>query len=814
MFKNYLKIAWRNIWSNKIFTSINIISLSIGLSISFVIGALVYYDFSFDTFHKDKNRIYRVTSEFNSPDFHGYNRGVPTPLTKRVLEGMNGIEKASYFFNGYVATVNSFDSEAVYRNEDVIYTDKSYFDFFEYKWIAGSTTQILENPNEVVLTKSRAQKYFPNRTVNQIIGETLVYNDSILTTVTAIVDDLKKNTDLVIKEFISLKTAVKSTQRNQILSEEWIGTNSGVQLFVKLHSYADKKAIKGTLDALAVEHIDKALSDYNQIQRFNLQPLNDIHFNSDYGIFNNSGEAANKSSLFGLAGIGLFILILACINFINLNTARATKRAKEIGIFKTLGANKKQVIVQILGEMFLLTFIATLLSIVFANFLLKIFEDFTPQGVTSELFTDPKVILFMIALFILITFLSGFYPAFIIAKFKPTTILKTHTSTSTQSASLRKYLTVFQFAIAQVFILGTLLVGKQVHYIMNKDMGFKTEAVAYLGIPWNNQSKEHLNRLVKTLKDMPAIKEISLADAPPASNSVSSGNITYKDNEREVQREVEFLYGDLNYLKLYDIELLAGRERLNDSVKEYIINESYLKALGFEDPNKVLGKHLYDGDEKTQIVGVMKDFNQRSLKTSIQPLILTGDIYKSQYSLLNSVHFSIAIQNKNQWESALKKVENTYKDIYPNANYNLVFIDDIIAQFYEQEQKFATLLNWAMGLSILISCLGLFGLVIHTTQTRTKEISIRKVLGQKSIEITMMLSREFMKLIALAVFIGVPVAYLLFKNWLSEFSYKIPINPLYFLTAAGLTFLIASFTISSQTIIASRRNPAETLKED
>jgi len=430
------------------------------------------------------------------------------------------------------------------------------------------------------------------------------------------------------------------------------------------------------------------------------------------------------------------------------------------------------------------------------------------------LFTHPQIILFIIVLFILVTLLSGLYPALVLSRFKPSVILKSRTPSSKQSVSLRKYLTVFQFVIAQVFILGTLLVGKQIHFLMNKDVGFKTDAIVYLSSPWNDNSKQKRRQFVDALRNIPLVQDVSLAGNPPASDNVSSDNLTYRDGEKEIQQEVEFLYGDLNYLKLYNIELLAGRERLNDSIREYIINESYLKILGFKSPQDAIGKFLYGGNEKTQIVGVMKNFNQHSLKLPILPLILTGDVYGSEYPLLSTIHFSLVGEEKNDWEAGLSKIETTYKSIYPDATYQLHFIDEIIARFYVEEQKISTLLNWAMWLSIVISCLGLLGLVIHTTQTRTKEIGIRKVLGQKSIEVTLLLSKEFMKLVAISIVIGIPIAYILFKDWLSGFSYQTPLNITYFILAAGLTFLIALITISSQTILASKRNPAETLKEE
>ncbi|NER13025.1 FtsX-like permease family protein [Leptobacterium flavescens] len=815
MLKNYLKIAWRNLWKNKLFTSINIVSLAIGLSTSFVIGILVYYDLSFDTFHKDSDRIYRITSNFTSPEFKAHNRGVPRPLTTSVKEDFKGVEQATYFYTGYIATVNTPQKEHVYREvNDVIYTDESYFKLFRYDWLAGSPHGILENPDEVVLTKNRAQKYFPGLSADQILGKTLIYNDSMSTRVTGIVDDLKQRSDFKGKEFISLKTAVKSSQRRQILSENWLGTNSGVQLFVKLDKNINKQVVKEQLDELAAAKLDEELSVYKQKQRFHLQPLSDLHFNADYGIFNFSGSPASRSSLWGLSGIALFILLLACINFINLNTAQATKRAKEIGIIKALGAAKRQVMFQMLGEMFLLTVIATLVSVVFAVYLLRIFGDFTPEGVTAELFTSPQIIGFIIVLLICVTLLSGFYPAMVLSKFRPSAILRNKVSSGRQSASLRRYLTIFQFVIAQVFILATLLVGKQISFMMNKDMGFKTNAIAYVQSPWYDSSEAKRLQFMEELKAIPLIQDISLGNNPPASFNVSSSNLIYREGEKEIQKEVEFLYGDLNYLNLYNIDLLAGRERLNDTIKEYVINESYLKVLGFQDPVNAIGKILEVDGEKTPIVGVMKDFNQRSLKSPIQPLVLTGDIYGPRFRQLNTIHFSMAEGSKENWAATLAKVERVYKKIYPDAIFDISFMDQTVAQFYEQEQKMSTLLRWAMGLSILISCLGLFGLVIHTIQARVKEIGIRKVLGQRSAQITLLLSREFMQLVVISVAIGIPVAYLFFKDWLSGFTYRVPVDVSYFVIAGAITLMVAFLTVSSQTVLASRLDPAKTLKEE
>lgn len=815
MFSYYLKIAWRNLWNHKLFTTINMISLAIGLSTSITIGILVYYDLTFDTFHKNSDRIYRITSDISIPKSTFYNRGAPVPLYTELQENIKGIEQVTYFYNSSVSSVKNTTDETVFRNvRDVILTNQDYFEMIQYNWLYGSPTNVLNEPNEIVLTKNRAQKYFPHIPLEKIIGKTLIYNKSINVKVTGIIDDFKQRTDFIFKEFISLKTAKSFDDKNQILNNQWDNTNSASQIFIKTDKKTSINIIAAQLDEIAKTKIDVKMVEYNQSQKLHLQPLKDLHFNSNYGIFNSTTRStASKSSLVGLSSIALFILLLGCINFINLNTAQATKRAKEIGVQKTLGASKKQVRFQMFGEMAIITFLATVLSVFFTRILLLLFKDFIPNGVTFELFKDPLVISFTILLFVVVTLLSGFYPTIILSNFKPSAIFRNNTSSSKQSTNLRKYLTVFQFVIAQVFILATLLVGKQINFLMNKDMGFKTNAIAYVYTPYKNNSIDKKNRFIKELEQIPSIGKVSISNNPPASFSTNTKNILYLDNGQEIRTEVQFIYGDTNYLDLYSIDLIAGRERLNDTIQEYIINESYLRVLGFKNAEDAIGKQVQVNKQKVPIVGVMKDFNQRSLKSSVNPMIITGDTYRSSFSQFRSIHFELTTQN-NDWESTIAKATSEYQKIYPDETLNIRFMDDTISRFYRQEKRDSTLLNWAMGLSILISCLGLLGLVIHTTQTRTKEIGIRKVLGQKSSQITLLLSKDFMKLISVSIIIGMPIAYLFFRDWVSEFAYRVSITGYYFVLSAIFTLIVAILTVSGQTIIASRRNPMETLKEE
>ena len=813
MFKNYLKIAFRNIWKNKVFSFINIIGLSIGLSAAFVIGAMIYYDLTFDKFHPDRERIFRITSDFMTPEGDFHNRGVAVPIGKYAKEDMTGFETVSTFFTQYLQSIENEETAKTYRNiEDAIITDANYFDLFNYKWLAGSPTS-LSQPGQLVLTLDRAARYFPNLKPHEIMGRVLIYNDGIPMTISGIVEDPKQRTDLYFKEFLSLETVRDTPLEADFFNNEWNSTNSSSMVFVKIVPNTDLTTIQKQLDAVAYEHADKQMYDLGQRRNFRLQPLADIHFNGVYGIFNNSKYVASKTVLVSLGLAALFLLLLGCINFINLNTAQATKRAKEIGIRKTLGSSRKQLVFQFLGETFLLTLSATIASVYLASWLFQVFTDFIPEGVAFSLFSNPLLITSLVVLLLLITFLSGFYPALVLSDYKPVSVLKNQIISGNEKTALRKYLTVFQFVIAQIFIVATFIVGKQLSFLMSKDMGFKTEANAYVRV-WHNDDLSKRVTFAEAITKIPEVSLISLANDPPASNNSNSTIATFIDDTKEINTDLQQLFGDINYLKVYDIELLAGRDRLNDTIQEYVINETYAKILGFQNPTDALGKLLKFDDGQFPIVGVMKDFHQRSLRSNIQPMALIGDSNRDFYTQFNTLHFSLNEQASKNLTHVITKVENAWKSVFPEYDFEIHFMDDTIKQFYEQERKTSALLKWATGLAILISCLGLLGLVIHTTERRTKEIGIRKVLGASLAQLNLLLCKEFLILVGIAFVIAVPIAWYGLDNWLQDFAYKTELSWWVFALSGLAMLLITLFIISIRIVAAANRNPVKSLRTD
>lgn len=815
MILNYFKIAWRNLMKHKVFSLINIIGLTIGLSASFVIGLLIYYDTTFDDFHKDGDRIYRVVSNFSSPEGKFYNSGMTLALEDAIKENSN-FETLSGFYIERPSKVENRVIGSEFKWPDfVIFTDAHYFDIFKYKFLAGGNADALESPNKVILTKKRARDYFPNTSPTDIIGKTLVYNDSLHITVSGIVENLEGRTDFIFEEFISSPTLLQTRLREQFLEKNWNNTNSNSQLYVKVSEQADLAAIQSRFDVLASEHQDEESKKYGEEQQFNLQPLHDIHFNENYGIYDWSKGQASKSLLTNLALVALFLLLLGCINFINLNTAQTSQRAKEIGIRKTLGSSRKQLIGQFMGETFLLVMVSALLSLLLSKFLLNIFSDFVPDGLSLELFKSPYVIGGIIILLLVITFFSGFYPALILSKFNTVSVLKNHLGTGEKKVKLRKFLTVFQFTIAQVFIIATLLVGKQINYLLSKDMGFKTDAIVSVYSPRGESELSKKELFAEKIGALPEIKSVSLGGRPPASTSTNSTNVSYTNGKTEMKSELQFIFGDTNYSELFELDIIAGRTIRNDTIKELVINETCLKNLGFTSPDEAIGKIVQLDGDAVPVVGVMADFHQRSLSSEIKPMALTGDWYRPEWSQFQAIHMAFQNESSKELKGILTKIEDTYKSVYTEVDdYRVEFLDETIEKFYNREQKISKLLNWATGLSILISCLGLLGLVIYTTNRRVKEIGVRKVLGASLLQINTLLCKEFLILVAIAFIIASPIAYYGINNWLQDFANKTSISFWMFLASGSAMIFFALLVISIKTLQAANANPVNSLRSE
>ncbi len=825
MLKNYLKIAFRNLLRNKVYSFINVLGLAIGVSACLVIFLLVSFELSFENFQPDRERIYRITSGFKSPDGTiNQNAGISGPIPAAIRQQLTGIENVSAFHNWYPKVTIPNDIKdtknppKIWKNDQdlsvVIICEPQYFQIFQYKWLQGNPKNALKTPNEVVLTEEKAEKYFGKIPLEQVMGKQLYYNDSLVVTVTGIVKSLPKNSDFKFEDFISFKSIETKTKRGEFGLDEWTNTNGSSQAFVKLTNGTSEANINKQLVKFLDKNLDKK-DEWNAGRSLSLQPLTDVHFNSD--LSDNFSRQAHLLTLYALMGIALFLLLIAAINFINLSTAQSIMRVKEIGVRKVLGSSRKSLIFQFLSETFVITSVSVLLSVLFVEPILWAFADFVPKELTFNVL-DPQILSFLVLITVVTSILSGLYPAWVISSYTPVASLKNQVSNGqSRTAFLRKALITFQFTASQVFILGTIIVATQSKFMLNKDMGFKKDAIINFYTNWDEIENGKRDVFMNKLKQIPEIEMISLGDTP-AKNGYSTNRITYKDGKNEIKMDVHQRRVDENYIPLYGLKIVAGRNiTTSDTAREFVINETYAKALGFKKSEQAVGKFLdysgVKGDIKLPIVGVVADFHLQSFRDPIKPLYILSE---TKYASSFNVKVKIAGKSADNFKAINAKMKKAYDEVYPNSNteFDPKFFDETIAKFYKKEEQFAKILNTATGIAIFISCMGLFGLVAFTTQRRTKEIGIRKVLGASVTQIVQLLSKDFLRLVVLGIVIASPIAYWAMNKWLQDFAYRVEISWWIFVLAGMVAIIIALLTVSYQSIRAALANPVKSLRTE
>lgn len=810
MIRNYFTVAYRSLLRNKFHAAINITGLAIGISACLIIYLIVSFELSFNKQTKDYEQIYRIHSKF-SGTFSGLNRGAPTAVAPHVRDNFSGVEKVTLFFifGSEVKIVSGSEERDLGKQSEVAIVGPEYFKVFDmYDWVAGSP-EVLTQPHQTVLTVSQAKKYFGEQKFESLLGKEVIYRDSLITQVAGIVRDVPFHTDLSFTDFISISTTQTSWLKKNYNLEDWTSTNSGTQIFIKASEGTTHETLAAQLPQLTKIYKDK--SSWDAVNTFNLQPLSDLHFNSETGIFDFSRGAAHLPTLITLIFVAILLLVIAAINFINLETAQAVRRAKEVGVRKVLGSTQGRLIIQFLCEGLLLTLVAIALAIPLAELGLVSFDEFVPKGVELNLF---EILPFLAFTLFFIGLLASAYPAFVMSSFLPALALKNQAhanSNQSRTAFLRKVLIVFQFSFAQVLIIGTLVVGWQIRYMLNKDLGFKKDAVIYFDTPWwEDKSKKDV--FTNELASIPEIAELSMSDSPPSANGWSSSTVKYNDGKEELSVNAFRKFGDVNYLNFYEIHLMAGRNlHVSDTVREFIINEAMAKSLGFKTPEEALGKEIEYSETKMPIVGVVKDFHMKSLHAAIDPVMIANEM--ESFTCFN-IRLNNQHQTGNDLKAGLDKIEAAWKKVYPETPFKHEFLDETIKNFYHTEQRTAKLTNTAMALAIFISCLGLFGLASFTATQRTKEIGIRKVMGATINQIVMLLSRDFIMLVVLAFVIALPISLLAANEWLNGFPYRADLNAWMFVLTALAAIVIAIVTVSFQTVRAAAANPVESLRNE
>ncbi|HWK05372.1 MAG TPA: FtsX-like permease family protein [Puia sp.] len=818
MFKNYLKVAWRNIVRHKIFAFINVIGLAVGICACVVIYMVAHFELTFDRFHEDRDHIYRIITDRQDHGEVHISGTVVSALPSLARNSIAGIEALAPYYL-YDATISVPGNETRISRFDnklkdasiasTILTSSEYFKVFGFDWLAGNAATALNEPFKIVLSESKVKKYFGDIAADQAIGRNLIYNDSLSLTITGVVKEWKESTDFPFNEFISLSTAETAQLRNDIHPYSWDGGgvpwNSRVVL--KLAGNASELRVNDQLMALVKSHIHAEQSVKYSVL---LQKLSDVHFD---GKVEDGIPKAHLPTLYVLMGIAVFILLLAVINFINLSTAMSIRRAREIGVRKVLGSSRISLLLQFLLESSLLTFMALAVSLIFVKPVLYMLASFIPKQVGYDFFSI-TTFGFAIALGLITALLSGVYPARIVASYLPVECFRGNgPRIGNEGWWLRKGLIVFQFSISLIFIISTIVIERQINFMRNEDLGFTTHAILSVDTD-SGDTTGKAELLVARLRRLPDVNMVARQSFAPTTDMHTMLPLKYH-GKHDMDVVAALQLGDEHFIPLYEMKILAGSNiRRSDSLREFVVNESMCRAIGCDNPRDALGKFLFLGDHGFPISGVVADFHEYSYREAIKPVIM-ADIEKGGAAEPGiAVRLATPDRKISNMKNVLAQMQREWEAIFPNTPFVYHFVDDSIAAMYEKERKTASLMNAAMSLTIFISCMGLFGLTMFTARQKTKEIGIRKLLGANTLQISFLLSRSFMLLIFLSILIASPIAWYFMHLWLQDFIYRVGIGLPVFIMAGLIAMLVGLLTISFQTLKTAFMNPVDSLRAD
>lgn len=795
MFSNYFKIAWRNLKRNKSYAFINIVGLSLGIACSILIFVLVTYHLSFDTFHANKDRVYRVVTEWHDGEIN-YSPAAPSPLGKAIRTEFTFAEKTArviQYDNVLISIQGEKEVKKFKEKSGAAFVEPAFFDILHFPLLYGNKNSMLKNPNSAIVTEKIAKKYFGDK---EPIGQIIRFENKVSFTITGILKDIPSNTDRPQEIYLSYDN-LKDYNNWLAGDSSWGGVYSGSQVFTLLKPGVTAASANAQLKSL----IKKYYSSRDQnIWRFRLQPLADIHFNPDLGGY------ADKKYLWALSCIAAFLIITACVNFINLATAQALNRSKEIGIRKVLGSLRTQLFWQFIAETALITMFAVVLAYVVAEITLPFLNDLFETDITLRLFANWQLPVFLLGISLLVIFFSGSYPGLVLSRFQPVAALKSKLSQRHIGGfSLRRVLVITQFAISQMLIIGTIVVASQMHYSKTTDLGFNKNSIAVVGVP--NQDNAKMNTLVTRLAAVPGIENISLCFQPPASNSNNTTAVKF-DNRAEVEHwGINTKSADDQYLQTFGLTLVAGRNLYpSDTTREFIVNETFVKKINAGSAGDLIGKNVTINNRTAPIVGVVKDFYVYSFHSAIDAIAISSDA-GSYYSCALKINMANA-------KPTMAAVEKIWNETYHEYLYEARFLDDRIAEFYRLDSIMLSLIQFFACVAIFIGCLGLYGLVSFMAVRKTKEIGVRKVVGAGVRNILWMFGKEFSALLGIAFVIAAPLAWWAMHKYLQDYTYKIEIGAWIFAVAILFTFFIALITVGYRSMKASLANPVISLRTE
>jgi len=783
MFRSYFLIAFRNLRRNWSYTFLNIFGLTLGIASCLILFLVVRNELTFDNYKK-ADRIYRVT--WNAIDF---NSNISLAVAPKMRADFPELEVSQVMYN-QEAMIKINNQR--FKEKDFVIADEYLPQIFDFQWISGDPKSALKEPNSVVLTESVAKKYFGT---TDPMGQVINVENQFDTKVTGVIKDLPPNRSVPIQILLSFET-IRNQLKDNMNNIYDIG--GGFFTFMLLPENYSIQRINARIPAFIHKNWDLNPKEV----RFPLQPLKDIHFDQRY--INNVITPTSKDTYYALFGVALLIIITACINFVNLATAQAIKRAKEVGVRKVLGANRSQLIRQFLGETTVLVVFSLALAVLLASMFLSGSASWINTKLDPAQLADPTVIAYITGISIMVILIAGLYPAFVQSAFQPVDSLKDKGGKFVKGFSLRKGLVVTQFAISQVLIVGTIIVANQMNFFENQDLGFNKDAVVSFFIP----DHAKMDVLRQQLVSDPGVEQVTLSNGAPSYNNNFNGFTAPKFGIiKDDVTEVKFI--DENYIDMFGLKMLAGQKVVKkgpkDTLQNIIVNETLIHKLGITDPEKAIGQQINWNGPAT-ITGVVHDFQSESKHKLRRACIL---VYNNNRFFMASVKLRAGTMTR-----TIDQIGKSWSALFPDNLFEYKFLDDHIASFYKQEQKEYTAFKFFSCIAIIIGCLGLYGLVMFAAAQRTKEVGIRKVLGAPLMSIVALFSKEFVVLIVIAFVIAAPLGYWIMNSWLNNYAYHVSIGAGTFLVAIAASFAIAAITIAYQTIKAARANPVKSLRSE
>ena len=792
MIRNYFLIAFRSLRKHLSYSLINVFGLSLGLATCLLLVTWIKHELSYDKFHEKADRIYRGCLEYSFGGQTSKTPVSPTALLPAMEKNFAEVETGVRIYNA--SAYNGFilkHDDKLFQENGFVYADSTFFRVFSFALLKGNPDKVLTEPNSVILTRAMAKKYFNSE---DVVGKTILVNNNTEYSITGLMEDAPTNSTVKF-DFIASFSSLPA-------SRETIWWTANYETYIVLRPETGIAALANKTNELVKKEVASELTNPGDYVKYNFFPMKDIYLHS--------GLKSDVQYIYIFGSIALLVLFIACINYINLATARAADRAKEVGIRKVVGALRQQLFFQFISESVIITFIALVVAFFLAKINLPLFNQITGKQFDSSLFFQPQFLFVSAAAAIIIAILAGAYPAFAITAFKPVRVLKGNFKTSGKGIWLRQSLVVTQFSISIILIIGTIVVLNQLSFIQNKKLGYSKDNVVI--IPMDQQTKKVYNELKTEILRSGVAAQVARAIESPA--QIRGGySLKLPGASNQIGLMVTANAVDPSFIPALDMEIIAGRNftendyiRMEkDTVCSFILNESTLQQLGLTNENAI-GSPIDMNNRKGEIVGVVKDFHFAPMQQKIEPLILFTESYQ-----LSTIFVKLKEGNTHEQIARLKSISNS---VTPHRPFEYTFLDQQYSAMYANEERMSIVSTTFATLTIIIACLGLFGLVSFSAAQKTKEIGIRKVMGATASGIVLLITKDFTKLVILAIVIAIPVAYWMMQQWLNDFAYRTELSVWPFVSAALLAIVIAFGTASFQAIRAALINPVDTLRSE